>query len=208
VQAGGYKQKQYWVSPAGDDEGWRWVTYRNATHPSFWVAPKALAEYHGGLPDRPYQKDDGASFPPFAGSLCLRSYCCIVRAAWLHALGCFCSCSTFTVDMCVFVSPTSCRLPLAGSEAAGSGSEFLLRAEFDIIPMPWDWPAEVNYHEARAFLNWKGTQDGKTYRMPTVSAPRPCTATVTLYRRRRALVHTRIHELPPTSALSFTHPLV
>ena len=72
----------------------------------------------------------------------------------------------------MFVSPTSCRLPLAGSEAAGSGSEFLLRAEFDIIPMPWDWPAEVNYHEARAFLNWKGTQDGKAYRMPTVSSPR------------------------------------
>ena len=47
------------MSPAGDDEGWRWVTYRNATHPSFWVAPAALTEYHGGLPDRPYQKDDG-----------------------------------------------------------------------------------------------------------------------------------------------------
>jgi hypothetical protein len=34
--------------------------------------------------------------------------------------------------------------------------------------MPWDWPVEVNYHEARAFLNWKGANDGKVYRMPTV----------------------------------------
>ena len=88
MQAGGYKQKQYWVSPAGDDEGWRWVTYRNATHPSFWVAPKALAEYHGGLPDRPYQKDDGGFFPLLLVACGLRSYCCLVRGrlapcAWL-----------------------------------------------------------------------------------------------------------------------------
>jgi len=121
VLAGGYKQKQYWVSPAGDDEGWRWVTYRNATHPSFWVAPAALTEYHGGLPDRPYQKDDG-------------------------------------------------------SAAAGTGSEFMLRAEFDILPMPWDWPVEVNYHEARAFLNWKGANDGKVYRMPTEAEYHMCRA--------------------------------
>jgi hypothetical protein len=93
--------------------------------------------------------------------------------------------------VCAHPHPISCRSRLAGSDAAGSGSEFLLRAEFDIIPMPWDWPAEVNYHEARAFLNWKGTQDGKTYRMPTVSSPRTRTVTVALYRRRRALVHTR-----------------
>ena len=22
--------------------------------------------------------------------------------------------------------------------------------------MPWDWPVEVNYHEAKAFCRWKG----------------------------------------------------
>lgn len=27
---------------------------------------------------------------------------------------------------------------------------------WDIRDMPWDWPAEVNYHEARAYCNWKG----------------------------------------------------
>ncbi len=31
------------------------------------------------------------------------------------------------------------------------------------IPMPWDWPVLVNYHEAKAFCNWK--KDG--YRLPT-----------------------------------------
>lgn len=27
---------------------------------------------------------------------------------------------------------------------------------FDEVDMPWDWPVEVNYHEAKAFCKWKG----------------------------------------------------
>ena len=27
---------------------------------------------------------------------------------------------------------------------------------FDITDMPWDWPVEVNHHEAKAFCSWKG----------------------------------------------------
>ena len=34
---------------------------------------------------------------------------------------------------------------------------------FDVIPMPWDWPVEVNYHEARAYCRWKGA----SYRLPS-----------------------------------------
>uniref|UniRef100_A0A0B7B121 Sulfatase-modifying factor enzyme-like domain-containing protein n=1 Tax=Arion vulgaris TaxID=1028688 RepID=A0A0B7B121_9EUPU len=33
---------------------------------------------------------------------------------------------------------------------------------FDVIDMPWDWPVEVNYHEAKAFCKWKG----QGYRLP------------------------------------------
>lgn len=33
--------------------------------------------------------------------------------------------------------------------------EYKLRTIFEIIPMPWTWPAEVNYHEAQAFCQWK-----------------------------------------------------
>ncbi len=29
--------------------------------------------------------------------------------------------------------------------------------------MPWDWPVDVNYHEAKAFCKWKGPE----YRVPT-----------------------------------------
>lgn len=119
VQAGGYEQRQWWVSPTGDDEGWRWRQYRNATHPSFWVASSHpdMQRFHGGVPGNPYQKDDG------------------------H--------------------------PRAGTDAA-----WKLRTIFDIIAMPWDWPVEVNYLEAAAFLRWKAAQDavsepGVTYRVLT-----------------------------------------
>ncbi len=36
-----------------------------------------------------------------------------------------------------------------------------LRTIFEIIPMPWNWPAEVNFHEAVAFCNWKNESDKK-----------------------------------------------
>lgn len=46
-------------------------------------------------------------------------------------------------------------------------NEFRLRLVAEEIPMPWDWPAEVNYLEAKAFCNWKTKKIGKTYRLPT-----------------------------------------
>ena len=27
---------------------------------------------------------------------------------------------------------------------------------FDVVPMLWDWPVDINYHEAKAFCSWKG----------------------------------------------------
>lgn len=51
--------------------------------------------------------------------------------------------------------------------------EYELRTIFEIIPMPWNWPAEVNFHEAVAYTNWKNELDkknGKTnlnYRLMT-----------------------------------------
>lgn len=40
---------------------------------------------------------------------------------------------------------------------------------FDIIDMPWDWPVEVNYLEAKAFCRWKQAQEqgGPQYRVVT-----------------------------------------
>lgn len=40
------------------------------------------------------------------------------------------------------------------------------RTMLEIIDMPWNWPAEVNYLEAKAFCNWKGAQLGQSLRLP------------------------------------------
>lgn len=34
-------------------------------------------------------------------------------------------------------------------------NDFVYRAMFDEMPMPADWPVEVNMHEAQAYCNWK-----------------------------------------------------
>ena len=47
------------------------------------------------------------------------------------------------------------------------GSDWYLRLMTMEIPMPWDWPVEVNYHEAKAFCNWKAAVSGQPYRLPT-----------------------------------------
>lgn len=47
--------------------------------------------------------------------------------------------------------------------------DYQLRTVFDVLPMPWDWPAEVNFHEANAYARWKQEQDKSRlqYRMIT-----------------------------------------
>ncbi len=44
---------------------------------------------------------------------------------------------------------------------------FLLRTMASLIPLPWDWPVEVNYLEAKAFTNWLAHKTSKTLRLPT-----------------------------------------
>lgn len=41
------------------------------------------------------------------------------------------------------------------------------RSITNVIPMPWDWPVDVNYLEAKAFCNWKTEQSGRPIRLPT-----------------------------------------
>ncbi|WP_145494021.1 5-histidylcysteine sulfoxide synthase [Yersinia massiliensis] len=42
-----------------------------------------------------------------------------------------------------------------------------LRLMTEEIPMPWDWPAEVNQLEASAFCRWKADETGKSIQLPT-----------------------------------------
>jgi 5-histidylcysteine sulfoxide synthase len=47
------------------------------------------------------------------------------------------------------------------------GDTFQLRLVFEEIEMPWNWPVEVNYLEAKAFCNWKREKTGLPIRMMT-----------------------------------------
>lgn len=48
-----------------------------------------------------------------------------------------------------------------------NGTDFKLRLVAEEIPMPWNWPVEVNYLEANAYCKWKTAREGKTFRLPT-----------------------------------------
>lgn len=47
------------------------------------------------------------------------------------------------------------------------GENYKLRLVAEEIPMPWNWPVEVNCLEARAYANWKSRITGKKFRLPT-----------------------------------------
>ena len=42
-----------------------------------------------------------------------------------------------------------------------------LRCMASEIPLPWNWPVEVNYLEAMAFCNWKAARTGRPIRLPS-----------------------------------------
>lgn len=47
--------------------------------------------------------------------------------------------------------------------------QYLLRALFETVAMPWDWPADVNAHEARAYCAWRTEVENRAValRLPT-----------------------------------------
>ncbi|MDP1521563.1 MAG: 5-histidylcysteine sulfoxide synthase [Methylotenera sp.] len=47
------------------------------------------------------------------------------------------------------------------------GDAWWLRLMTEEITMPWDWPAEVNYHEAKAFCHWKAQRTSLAVRLPS-----------------------------------------
>jgi 5-histidylcysteine sulfoxide synthase/putative 4-mercaptohistidine N1-methyltranferase len=46
-------------------------------------------------------------------------------------------------------------------------NQWFLRLMTEEVEMRWDWPAEVNYHEAKAFCEWKALDSGRPVRLPT-----------------------------------------
>ncbi|PKO94651.1 MAG: SAM-dependent methyltransferase [Betaproteobacteria bacterium HGW-Betaproteobacteria-10] len=48
-----------------------------------------------------------------------------------------------------------------------AGKNWQLRLMTEIVAMPWDWPVETNYHEAKAFCAWKARTTGEAVRLPS-----------------------------------------
>eukprot|EP00536_Pseudo-nitzschia_multiseries_P011021 jgi/Psemu1/289448/fgenesh1_pg.356_\ len=48
---------------------------------------------------------------------------------------------------------------------AGS-HEYNLRTIFDVVQMPWDWPVDCTYYEAKAYCDWKTKKDGSPTSRP------------------------------------------
>nr|WP_320051423.1 5-histidylcysteine sulfoxide synthase [uncultured Desulfuromonas sp.] len=44
---------------------------------------------------------------------------------------------------------------------------YVLRTLLEERPMPWNWPVEVNFLEAKAFCNWLAAQSGQALRLPS-----------------------------------------
>ncbi len=63
-----------------------------------------------------------------------------------------------------WVQYKSCEYPVFWVK---NGNAWKLRCMLQEIEMPWNWPVEVNYLEAKAFCNWKSQMTGKKLRMPT-----------------------------------------
>lgn len=47
------------------------------------------------------------------------------------------------------------------------GDNWRLRLMLEEVAMPWDWPVETNYHEAKAFCQWRARVSGRGVRLPT-----------------------------------------
>ncbi len=47
------------------------------------------------------------------------------------------------------------------------GALWRLRLMLEEVPMPWDWPVETNYHEAKAFCQWQARVSGQPVRLPS-----------------------------------------
>ena len=70
----------------------------------------------------------------------------------------------WTVEGWKWLQYSQVKQPLFWLEDSGT---YCLRTLAHIIEMPWNWPVEVNYLEAKAFCNWLAEQKGKPIRLPT-----------------------------------------
>lgn len=140
----GYEDCKYWTK-----EGWQWKQYRKLHHPSFWVCDNHCKSGCGG-------------------DLATYSYCNLaadVNHNGIQENGSLNGYHNGEINGVINGNHQNglSNGVLANGHLEVNSCPFKFRAMFDIMEMPMDWPAEVNYHEAKAFCAWKGSD----YRLPT-----------------------------------------
>lgn len=73
--------------------------------------------------------------------------------------------SYWTPEGWSWVQYTKVRCPLFW--VPQNDGSYRFRTMLSEIDMPWSWPAETNYLEAKAFCNWKASNTGEPIRLPT-----------------------------------------
>ncbi|CAH1775547.1 unnamed protein product [Owenia fusiformis] len=153
VHAGGYKQEEYWSA-----EAWKWLQYRKAKHPTFWVCDQGCISGCGGI---------------IAGYV----HCKPAQAEQHNGVSGYCN-GHMAVDGNGHQGSDEGGghnhhgnhhhqgqqqngdnhnvSNGAHTETNGSTAEYKYRTMFDEIDLPLDWPVDVNYHEAKAYCAWKG----------------------------------------------------
>lgn len=67
-----------------------------------------------------------------------------------------------------FIKHRNMRWPFFWKATGPAGShEYSLRTIFSEVDMPWDWPVDVTYYEAKAFSRWKDDQSNTSSRLLT-----------------------------------------
>ena len=145
VTAGGYADDSLW-----DEEGLGWRRFAQAEHPSFWVR-----EGRHGDPVDPGGRGRTSGT---AGDREVKSAGGEQSAETLDTAG---GGAGGNEAAATSVNPA---VSAAGDERAGI---WKLRLVAEEVPMPWDWPVEVNCHEARAFCRWRARETGLPVRLPT-----------------------------------------
>lgn len=59
------------------------------------------------------------------------------------------------------------KMPTFWVGSPGEEADLTLRLMCEAVPMPWDWPVEVNQLEAAAFCRWKAAQTGLPIQLPS-----------------------------------------
>lgn len=106
---------------------------------------------HGGYNKRQYWTDEGWKWKEFRQ----------IRhpAFWVCDSGCKSNCGADLADY----SHCNGDSEVLKTDCKNINNTYKLRLIYDLVPLPLDWPAEVNFHEAKAFCAWMGPE----YRLPT-----------------------------------------